>query len=77
DIIKKGKTAKGILAYELENENNVTLKATKGVGGKELGKKEINLYKLKTIDYSLTEDIVNEFNNSDNPNKTPTCNNTK
>lgn len=36
DTIKKGKTSKGIMSYELENNENVTLKATKGIGGKEL-----------------------------------------
>lgn len=34
DVIKKGKTAKGIITYELENDKQVTLKATKGTEGK-------------------------------------------
>ena len=35
DVIKKGKTAKGIITYELENDKQVT-KATKGTEGKNL-----------------------------------------
>ncbi|HHU6751666.1 TPA: DUF5067 domain-containing protein [Staphylococcus pseudintermedius] len=57
DTVKKGKVSKGIISYELENDKNVTLKATKGIGGKKLGEKEIDLSKLKTVEYSLTEDI--------------------
>ncbi|WP_019165415.1 DUF5067 domain-containing protein [Staphylococcus delphini] len=57
DTVKKGKISKGILSFDLENNSNVTLKATKGIGGKELGKKEIDLSKLKTAEYSLTENI--------------------
>ncbi len=48
------------MSYELENDKNVTLKATKGIGGKKLGEKEIDLSKLKTVEYSLTEDIKNK-----------------
>ncbi|MEB7451239.1 DUF5067 domain-containing protein [Staphylococcus chromogenes] len=70
DTIKKGKSAKGIIGYELENNNKVTLKATKGIGGKELGEKEIDLSKLKTVDYSAVDDIVGEFNDSNNQNTT-------
>ena len=36
DVIKKGKTAKGIITYELENDKQVTPKATKGTEGKNL-----------------------------------------
>ncbi|MEJ7541938.1 DUF5067 domain-containing protein [Staphylococcus intermedius] len=68
DMVKKGKTAKGILGYELENDNNITLKATKGIGGKKLGEKEIDLSKLKTVDYSAVNDIVDEFNDSNSQN---------
>ncbi|UXS21215.1 DUF5067 domain-containing protein [Staphylococcus delphini] len=74
DTIKKGKSAKGIIGYELENDNKVTLKATKGIGGKKLGEKEIDLSKLKTIDYSAVDDIVGEFNNSNNQNTTSSNN---
>lgn len=74
DTIKKGKSAKGIIGYELENNNKVTLKATKGIGGKELGEKEIDLSKLKTIDYSAVDDIVGEFNDSNNQNTTSSNN---
>ncbi|EGQ3964499.1 TPA: DUF5067 domain-containing protein [Staphylococcus pseudintermedius] len=74
DTIKKGKSAKGIIGYELENDNKVTLKATKGIGGKELGEKEIDLSKLKTVDYSAVDDIVGEFNDSNNQNTTSSNN---
>ncbi|EGQ0389763.1 DUF5067 domain-containing protein [Staphylococcus pseudintermedius] len=74
DIIKQGKTAKGIAGYELENDRKITLKATKGVGGKDLGEKEIDLSKLKTIDYSAVDDIVGEFNDSNNQNTTSSNN---
>ncbi|WP_019165841.1 DUF5067 domain-containing protein [Staphylococcus delphini] len=74
DTIKKGKSAKGIIGYELENNNKVTLKATKGIGGKELGEKEIDLSKLKTVDYSAVDDIVGEFNDSNNQNTTSSNN---
>lgn len=59
DVIKKGKTAKGIITYELENNKQVTLKATKGTEGKKLGSKQIDISKLKTVDYSAVEDITN------------------
>lgn len=59
DVIKKGKTAKGIITYELENDKQVTLKATKGTEGKKLGSKKIDVSKLKTVDYSAVEDITN------------------
>ncbi|EGQ3295196.1 DUF5067 domain-containing protein [Staphylococcus pseudintermedius] len=70
DTIKKGKSAKGIIGYELENDNKVTLKATKGIGGKELGEKEIILSKLKTVDYSAVNDITDELNGSNDQNIT-------
>lgn len=60
DVIKKGKTAKGIITYELENDKQVTLKATKGTEGKNLGTKKINISKLKTVDYSAADDITND-----------------
>lgn len=59
DVIKKGKTAKGIITYELENDKQVTLKATKGTEAKKLGSKKIDVSKLKTVDYSAVEDITN------------------
>lgn len=59
DVIKKGKTAKGIITYELDNDKQVTLKATKGTEGKKLGSKKIDVSKLKTVDYSAVEDITN------------------
>ena len=60
DVIKKGKTAKGIITYELENDKQVTLKATKGTEGKKLGIKKIDISKLKTVDYSAADDITND-----------------
>ena len=66
DVIKKGKVAKGIIAYELDNDKKVTLKATQGVEGKKLGSKTIDVNKLKTVDYSAAEDILN---NSDGTNE--------
>ena len=60
DVIKKGKTAKGIITYELENDKQVTLKATKGTEGKKLGTKKIDISKLKTVDYSAADDITND-----------------
>lgn len=60
DVIKKGKTAKGIITYELENDKQVTLKANKGTEGKKLGTKKINISKLKTVDYSAADDITND-----------------
>ncbi|MGZ9472626.1 DUF5067 domain-containing protein, partial [Staphylococcus epidermidis] len=41
DTIKKGKTAKGIMTYKLQNDEDVVLKATKGADGKKLGTKTI------------------------------------
>lgn len=67
DVIKKGKTAKGIITYTLQNDEEVTLKATKGASGKKLGTKEIDLEDLKSEDYSLTGDLSDnsDKNNSD------------
>ncbi|SCU31310.1 putative lipoprotein [Staphylococcus xylosus] len=62
DQIKKGKSAKGIVTYTLQNDEDVTLKASKGVDGKELGSKTIKLSDLKTVDYDATADITNESN---------------
>lgn len=64
DKIKKDKTAKGITTYTLENDEDITLKATKGVDGKELGTKKIKLDDLKTVDYDATEDLTSD-NTSD------------
>lgn len=60
DVIKKGKTAKGIITYELENDKQVTLKATKGTEDKKLGTKKIDISKLKTVDYSAADDIIKD-----------------
>lgn len=58
DTIKKGKTAKGIMTYKLQNDKDVVLKATKGADGKKLGTKKIKLDDLKSEDYSVTEDLT-------------------
>lgn len=58
DTIKKGKTAKGIMTYKLQNDEDVVLKATKGADGKKLGTKKIKLDDLKSEDYSVTEDLT-------------------
>ena len=58
DTIKKGKTAKGIMTYKLQNDEDVVLKATKGADGKKLGTKTIKLDDLKSEDYSVTEDLT-------------------
>lgn len=65
DVIKKGKTAKGIITYTLQNDEEVTLKATKGASGKKLGTKEIDLDDLKSEDYSLTGDLSDSSDKND------------
>lgn len=65
DTIKKGKTAKGIMTYKLQNDEDVVLKATKGADGKKLGTKKIKLDDLKSEDYSVTEDLTDN-NKKDN-----------
>lgn len=66
DVIKKSKTAKGIITYTLQNDEDVTLKATKGASGKKLGTKEIDLDDLKSEDYSLTGDLSDNSDKNDN-----------
>ncbi|MDA3746998.1 DUF5067 domain-containing protein [Staphylococcus aureus] len=56
DKIKKGGTAKGLVTYQLQNDNEVTLHATKGSEDIKLGTKKIDISKLKTVDYSVVED---------------------
>lgn len=75
DTIKKGKTAKGLATYELKNNNKVTLKFNKGVGGKTLGQKEYDLSKLKTVNYSSNSDVASNDTNSEMPTKENTSNN--
>ncbi|MDI3233358.1 DUF5067 domain-containing protein [Staphylococcus pasteuri] len=58
DTIKKGKAAKGLATYELKNDNKVTLHFSQGAGGKDLGTKQYNLSKLKTVNYSTEEDVA-------------------
>lgn len=71
DTIKKGKTAKGLMSYTLQNDEDVTIKLYKGSEDKEVGSKKIKLDDLKTVDYDAAEDITNESSNneaSDNDN---------
>lgn len=65
DTIKKGKTAKGIMTYKLQNDEDVVLKATKGAAGKKLGTKTIKLDNLKSEDYSVTEDLTDNSKKDD------------
>lgn len=65
DTIKKGKTAKGIMTYKLQNNEDVVLKATKGADGKKLGTKTIKLDDLKSEDYSVTEDLTDNSKKDD------------
>ncbi|WP_145463687.1 DUF5067 domain-containing protein [Staphylococcus epidermidis] len=65
DTIKKGKTAKGIMTYKLQNDKDVVLKATKGADGKKLGTKTIKLDDLKSEDYSATEDLTDNSKKDD------------
>ncbi|MGF0107078.1 DUF5067 domain-containing protein [Staphylococcus hominis] len=65
DTIKKGKTAKGIMTYKLQNDEDVVLKATKGADGKKLGTKTIKLDDLKSEDYSVTEDLTDSSKKDD------------
>ncbi|WP_426429121.1 DUF5067 domain-containing protein [Staphylococcus equorum] len=65
DTIKKDKQAKGIITYTLQNDEDVSLKATKGAEGKELGTKKIKLDDLKTVDYSASDDITSESEHKD------------
>ncbi|AYU54608.1 DUF5067 domain-containing protein [Staphylococcus debuckii] len=72
DTIKKGKIAKGMSGYELKNDKKVTVKFTQGAGGRELGKKVYDLSKLKTVDYSTSEEANNALQSSDENNQTET-----
>ncbi|WP_145436908.1 DUF5067 domain-containing protein [Staphylococcus hominis] len=65
DTIKKGKTAKGIMTYKLQNDEDIVLKATKGADGKKLGTKTIKLDDLKSEDYSVTEDLTDNSKKDD------------
>lgn len=66
DTIKKGKTVKGLSSYQLKNNNDVILNFTKGIGGKKLGSKKIDISQLKTVDYSTDEDVANQTSTSEN-----------
>lgn len=75
DKIKMNKTAKGIVTYSLENDKDVTLKATQGVDGKELGTKKIKINDLKTINYDVAEDINSTSSNNNETSDASTSNN--
>lgn len=73
DTIKKGKTVKDMIGYQLKNDNKVTVKFTQGVGGKDLGEKVYDLSKLKTVDYSTSDDANNAANSDDENNQNETA----
>lgn len=69
DSIKKGKKAKGLATYQLKNDKKVILEFNQGINGKELGKKEYDLSKLKTIDYDFAKDVTsNSTSNNETSN---------
>lgn len=74
DTIKKGETAKGMSGYELKNDNKVTVKFTQGAGGKDLGKKVYDLSKLKTVDYSTSNDANKAVHSDDENSQNETAN---
>ena len=65
DSIKKGKKYKGLATYQLKNNKKVILEFNQGINGKELGKKEYDLSKLKTVDYNLADDVINNSTNNE------------
>ncbi len=60
DIIKKNGKAKGVVAYNLEDDNDVTLKVIQGNTDKELGKKTYKLSDLERFDHTTTIDTQNQ-----------------
>ncbi|WP_239740742.1 DUF5067 domain-containing protein [Mammaliicoccus sp. P-M59] len=60
DTIKKNGKAKGVVAYNLEDDNDVTLKAIQGNTDKELGKKTYKLSDLERFDHTTTIDTQNQ-----------------
>ncbi len=60
DTIKKNGKAKGVVAYNLEDDNDVTLKAIQGNTDKELGNKTYKLSDLERFDHTTTIDTQNQ-----------------
>lgn len=60
DTIKKNGKAKGVVAYNLEDDNDVTLKVIQGNTDKELGKKTYKLSDLERFDHKTTIDTQNQ-----------------
>lgn len=65
DTIKKNGKAKGVVAYNLEDDNDVTLKAIQGNTDKELGKKTYKLSDLERIDHTTTMNTQNQTQNNE------------
>ncbi|WP_204254101.1 DUF5067 domain-containing protein [Mammaliicoccus sciuri] len=65
DTIKKNGKAKGVVAYNLEDDNYVTLKAIQGNTDKELGKKTYKLSDLERIDHTTTMNTQNQTQNNE------------
>lgn len=65
DTIKKNGKAKGVVAYNLEDDNDVTLKAIQGNTDKELGKKTYKLSDLERFDHTTTIDTQNQTQNNE------------
>ena len=60
DTIKKNGKAKGVVAYNLEDDNDVTLKVIQANTDKELGKKTYKLSDLERFDHTTTIDTQNQ-----------------
>lgn len=65
DSIKKGKKAKGLATYQLKNDKKIILEFNQGINDKNLGKKEYDLSKLKTVDYNFSKDVTNDTSSSE------------
>ncbi len=65
DTIKKNGKAKGVVAYNLEDDNDVTLKVIQGNTDKELGKKIYKLSDLERIDHTTTMNTQNQTQNNE------------
>lgn len=66
DTIKKNGKAKGVVSYVLEDNNDITLKATQGNTGNELGNKIYKLSDLEKFDHSTEEDLQNQTSYNQN-----------
>ncbi|UXU72902.1 DUF5067 domain-containing protein [Mammaliicoccus sciuri] len=72
DTIKKNGKAKGVVAYNLEDDNDVTLKVIQGNTDKELGKKTYKLSNLERIEHTTTIDTQNQTQNNETTEKPTT-----